>query len=196
MTEQNETTPIADNNSVTNDSTKADTNDQQGIPPARVAEITAQKHKAVERGDSYKAKYEQEIALKESARKKDLEKQGEYKTLLDEQAKELDKYKADSTAWNDYKTNKRESIMETITNDEDKKIAEKLPISELEMFANRVTQTNTLGTPNQRPANSTKGTGEFGGYSSYAEWATKDPKGYEIANGTVGLNNVGGEAIG
>ena len=36
MTEQNETTPIADNNSVTNDSTKAETNDQQGIPKARL----------------------------------------------------------------------------------------------------------------------------------------------------------------
>ena len=27
---------------------------------------------------------------------------------------------------------------------------------------------------------------EFGGYNSYAEWAAKDPKGYEQANGIVG----------
>ena len=37
---------------------------------------------------------------------------------------------------------------------------------------------------------------EFGGYSSYAEWAAKDPKGYEQANGIVGNAgqsfNVGG----
>ena len=37
---------------------------------------------------------------------------------------------------------------------------------------------------------------EFGGYNSYAEWAAKDPKGYEQANGIVGNTgqsfNVGG----
>ena len=38
---------------------------------------------------------------------------------------------------------------------------------------------------------------EFGGYNSYAEWAAKDPKGYEQANGIVGnagqTFNVGGQ---
>ena len=93
-------------------------------------------------------------------------------------------------AWNDYKTNKRVSIMERITNDEEIKIAKKLPLSELELFANRVTQTNTVGTPNQRPANSTKGTGEFGGYSSYVEWAEKDPEGYQKANNSVRSGDI------
>ena len=107
------------------------------------------------------------------------------KTLLDEQSKDLEKYKTKADEYDVYKTNKRAYIMETITNDEDKKIAAKLPISELEMFANRVTQTNTLGTPNQRPANSTKGTGEFGGYSSFQEWATKAPEGYKKSNDSL-----------
>ena len=71
--------------------------------------------------------------------------------------------------------------METITNDEDRSIAEDLSLAKLEKFANRVSQTNTVGTPNQRPANSTKGTGEFGGYSSWKEFALKDPKGAEQA---------------
>ena len=121
----------------------------------------------------------------ETDHKKELERQGEYKTLLEEQSKELDKYKADSIAWNDYQTNKRASIMETITNDDDKLIAEDLSLAKLEKFANRVTQTNTVGTPNQRPANSTKGTGEFGGFSSYVEWAEKDPEGYKKANNPI-----------
>jgi len=188
MTEQ-ENTPIADNNSETNDSTKAATN-EHGIPKARLDEVVAQKHKATERGDSYKAQLEELQAKQETARKKELEKQGEYKTLLEEQGKELEKYKADSTAWNDYKTNKRASIMETITNDDDKLIAEDLSLAKLEKFANRVTQTNTVGTPNQRPANSTKGTGDFGGYSSYQEWATKDPEGYKKANDTLGGQGI------
>ena len=186
MTEQNETTPIADNNSVSNDSTKAETNDQQGIPKARLDEVVAQKHKATERGDSYKAQFEELQAKQDAARKKDLEKQGEYKTLLDEANTKIDKLSVVAEEYTTYKTNKRASIMETITNDEDKSIAEDLSLSKLEKFANRVTQTNNVGTPNQRPANSTKGTGEFGGYSSWREFATKDPKGAEEA-----LKNLG-----
>mgnify|MGYP003646687884 CR=1 FL=1 len=184
MTEQNET-PIADNNSVTNDSTKADTN-EQGIPKARLDEVVAQRHKATERGDSYKAQFEELQAKQENARKKDLEKQGEYKTLLDEANAKIEKLSGVAEEYTTYKTNKRASLMETITNDEDKSIAEDLSLAKLEKFASRVGQTNTLGTPNQRPANSTKGTGEFGGYSSYQEWATKDPKGYENANSIGG----------
>ena len=185
MTDQNETTPIADNNSVTNDSTKADTN-EQGIPKARLDEVVAQRHKATERGDSYKSQLEELQAKQETARNKDLEKQGEYKTLLDEANAKVEKLSVVADEYTTYKTNKRASLMETITNDEDKSIAEDLSLAKLEKFANRVTQTNTVGTPNQRPATSTKGTGEFGGYSSWREFATKDPKGAEEA-----LKNLG-----
>ena len=181
MSEQNENTPIADNNSVSNDSTKAETNDQQGIPKARLDEVVAQKHKATERGDSYKAQFEELQAKQENARKKDLEKQGEYKTLLDEANAKIEKLSGVAEEYTTYKTNKRASIMETITNDDDKLIAEDLSLAKLEKFANRVTQTNTVGTPNQRPANSTKGTGDFGGYSSWAEFAQKDPVGADKA---------------
>ena len=177
MTEQNETTPIVDDNNAKNDSTKAETNDQQGIPKARLDEVVAQKHKAVDEANSYKAQFEELQAKQENARKKDLEKQGEYKTLLDEANAKIEKLSGVAEEYTTYKTNKRASIMETITNDEDKSIAEDLSLAKLEKFANRVTQTNTVGTPNQRPANSTKGVGDFGGYSSMEEWASKDPKG-------------------
>ena len=180
MTEQNENTPIADNNSVTNDSTKAEKSTSQDvknvntIPQARLDEVIAQRNSLRNEMDEIKQK-------QEADRKKELEKQGEYKTLLEEQGKELEKYKADSTAWNDYKTNKRASLMESITNDDDKLIAEDLSLAKLEKFVGRVSQTNTVGTPNQRPANSTKGTGEYGGFDSAMEWVEKDPEGYEKA---------------
>ena len=177
MTEQNETTPIVDDNNAKNDSTKAETNDQQGIPKARLDEVVAQKHKAVDEANSYKSQLEELQAKQETARKKELEKQGEYKTLLDEANAKIEKLSGVAEEYTTYKTNKRASIMETITNDEDKSIAEDLSLAKLEKFANRVTQTNTVGTPNQRPANSTKGVGDFGGYSSMEEWASKDPKG-------------------
>ena len=190
MTEQNETTPIADNNSVTNDSTKAETNDQQGIPKARLDEVVAQKHKAVDEANSYKSQLEELQSKQETARKKELEKQGEYKTLLDEANAKIEKLSGVAEEYNTYKTNKRASLMESITNDEDKSIAEDLSLDKLEKFANRVTQTNTVGTPNQRPANSTKGTGDYGGYSSWAEYAQKDPKGASEAMNKLD-NNYG-----
>ena len=188
MTEQNTNQPIADDNSVSNDSTKAEQTspktvaNDNNIPQHRLDEVVAQRN-------SYRDKLNEVTTQQESDRKKELEKQGEYKTLLDEQGKELVEAKADQMAWNEYKTNKRASIMETITNDDDKSIAEDLSLAKLEKFASRVTQTNAVGTPNQRPANSTQGTGEYGGYSSYQEWATKDPKGYEKAN-SIGGNGI------
>ena len=177
MTEQNTNQPIADDNSVSNDSTKAEQTspktvaNDNNIPQHRLDEVVAQRN-------SYRDKLNEVTAQQESHSKKALEKKVEYKTLLYEQAKELEKYKADSNAWNEYKTNKRASIMETITNDDDKLIAEDLSLAKLEKFVGRVSQTNTVGTPNQRPANSKKGTGEFGGYASTTEWAQKDPVGF------------------
>ena len=180
MSEENTNTPIADDNSVKNDSTKAATNDNS-IPKARLDEVVAQKHKAVDEANSYKAKYEELQAQQEAARKKELEKQGEYKTLLDEANAKIEKLSGVAEEYNVYKTNKRASLMENISNDDDKLIAEDLSLDKLEKFVGRVSQTNTVGTPNQRPANSTKGVGEFGGYSSWEEFAVKDPKGAEKA---------------
>ena len=192
MSEQIENTPV-ENNNVKNDSTQAEKNENM-IPQHRLSEMAAQKNQLKEQNAELMAKLQKIEESQEAARKKELEKQGEYKTILDEQEKKMAKLQADSDAWNTYKTNKRASIMETITNDDDKAIAEGLSLNKLEMFANRVTQTpKSVNTPNQRPANTP--TGEYGGYSSYAEWAMKDPKGYEQANGSVGLGTTKGGRI-
>ena len=192
MSEQNNQTQV-ENNNVKNDSTQADTNDNyKNVPDNRFNEVIAQKNKALEQANEYKAQLDKFTSEQETARQKELEKQGEYKTLLGEANSKIEKLSTIANEYTEYKSNKRASIMETITSDDDKLIAEGLPLDKLEMFANRVTQTNTVGTPNQRPANSTKGTGEFGGFSSYVEWAQKDPEGYEKSNGQVGLNQNGG----
>ena len=182
MSEQNENTPIVEANNVKNDSTQAETNDSyKDVPDSRFEDVIAQKNKANDRANTLQTELDKMKADQESVRKKKLEDDGQLKTLLDEQAKDLDKYKAEADEFTEYKANKRSDIMGTITNDEDREIADGMPLRKLEKFANRVTQTNTVGTPNQRPANSTKGTGEFGGYSSWKEFALKDPKGAEQA---------------
>ena len=177
MSEQNNQTQV-ENNNVKNDSTQADTNDNyKNVPDNRFNEVIAQKNKALEQANEYKAQLDKFTADAETARQKELEKQGEYKTLLGEANAKIEKLSTVANEYTEYKSNKRASIMETITSDDDKLIAEGLSLDKLEMFAKRVTQTNTIGTPNQRPANSTKGVGDFGGYSSMEEWAMKDPKG-------------------
>ena len=182
MSEQNENTPIVETNNAKNDSTQAETNDSyKDVPDSRFEDVIAQKNKANDRANTLQTELDKMKADQESVRKKKLEDDGQLKTLLDEQAKDLDKYKAEADEFTEYKANKRADIMETITNDADKEIADGMPLAKLEKFANRVTQTNTVGTPNQRPANSTKGTGEFGGYGSWEEFAIKDPKGAEKA---------------
>ena len=166
MSEENNQTQV-ENNNVKNDSTQADTNDNyKNVPDNRFQDVVAQKNKALEQANDYKAELDKFKAEQETARQNQLEKQGEYKTLLGEANSKIEKLSAIANEYTEYKTNKRSSIMETITSDDDKVIAEGLSLDKLEMFAKRVTQTNTVGTPNQRPANSTKGTGEFGGYSS------------------------------
>ena len=179
MSEQIENTQVETNN-VKNDSTQAETN-VNTIPKSRLDEVIAQRNKIGDELNDVRSQLDKFKADQEAARKKELEKQGEYKTLLDEQAKDLAKFQADSEAWNKYKTDKRANIMESIKNDDDKLIAEGLSLDKLEVFAKRVTQTNTVGTPNQRPANSNKGTGDFGGYSSWAEFAINDPQGADKA---------------
>ena len=182
MSETNNQAQV-ENNNFKNDSTQAEANDTyKDVPESRFNEVIAQKNKAMEQANEYKAQLDKFQAEQEATRKNQLEKQGEYKTLLDEANAKNEKLSAIVNEYTEYKSNKRASIMETITDDNDKAIAEGLSLDKLEMFAKRVTQTNTVGTPNQRPANSTKGTGEYGGYGSYAEWAEKDPEGYQKQN--------------
>ena len=186
MSEENNQAQV-ENNNVKNDSTQADTNDNyKNVPDNRFNEVIAQKNKALEQANEYKSQLDKFTADAETARQKELEKQGEYKTLLGEANAKIEKLSTVANEYTEYKSNKRATIMETITDDNDKLIADGLSLDKLEMFANRVTQTNTVGTPNQRPANSTKGTGDYGGYNSYVEWASKDPVGYEKANRTIG----------
>ena len=91
--------------------------------------------------------------------------------------KERDSFKGQAEQWNSYQTDKRESLMGKLTNDDDKSIAEDLSLSKLETYVNKVTNVNSPSTSQAR-ASSGK-VGEFGGYGSVEEYAMKDPKGFE-----------------
>ena len=79
--------------------------------------------------------------------------------------------------------------METLTEDTDKSIAESLPLDKLELYVSKVNKTSSLPTNTSRASNQ-QPQGDFGGYSSYVEWATKDPKGYEKATQSSEGKNI------
>lgn len=165
-------------------STEASQNNvSDGIPKSRFDEVNNKYKDMTTQNQELQAQLDKIKADQEASRQKQLEKQGEYKTLLDEANLKLEKAQTDVKAWSEYKTNKRNSLMEQLTDDSDKSIADGLSLEKLELYVSKVNKVNTLPTNTSRAAGQ-QPKGDFGGYSSYAEWASKDPKGYKEANST------------
>jgi DNA repair exonuclease SbcCD ATPase subunit len=181
-------------NQVKQPSTEASQNNVlDGIPKSRFDEVNTQKNEYKTQNQELQAQLDKIKADQEANRQKQLEQQGEYKTLLDEANLKLEKAQTDVKAWSEYKENKRNTLMEQLTDDSDKSIAGDLSLEKLELYVGKVTNTaNPLPTNTSR-AGSQQPQGDFGGYESYEEWATKDPKSYKEANQT---NSTKGITIG
>ena len=117
----------------------------------------------------------------ETQQNQKLKEKEEYKTLAE-------KYEAQVNDLNPYKE-KYEGLVEQRRT----KLLGRLPEDKRETFKNKdldvlefmVSELKTkVSEPSARNLVGTKNT-EFGGYGSYVEWASKDPKGYEKANNTV-----------
>ena len=181
MSEENQAQSTVETNNETNDNTKVATNDPSNIPESRFSEVVAQKNKYKDGMESLQKQIDSMNSKQDESRKKELEKQGEYKTLLDEANTKIEGLSKDSNQWKEYKANKRATIMEGMSDDKDKAIAEGLSLDKLELYAERIGSGSALPTSNARPTNDKTGTGEFGGFSSWEEFAVKDPKGAEKA---------------
>ena len=177
MSEENTTQTQA--NEVKQPSTEASSNNvSDGIPKSRFDEVNNQKNDYKSQVSDLQAQLDKVKADQEASRKAELEKQGEYKTLLDEANAKLEKAQVDVKAWGEYRTNKRNSLMEQLTEDTDKSIAESLPLEKLELYVGNINKRNSLPTNNARAA-SQQPQGDFGGYDSIQEFAMQDPKGAE-----------------
>tara|TARA_R110000824_G_scaffold18868_6_gene74034 strand:+ start:1506 stop:2081 length:576 start_codon:yes stop_codon:yes gene_type:complete len=158
-------------------STEASQNNvSDGIPKTRFDEVNNQKNDYKTQVSDLQAQLDKVTANQEATRKAELEKQGEYKTLLEESNAKLEKAQVDVKAWGEYKENKRDTLMEQLTEDTDKSIAESLPLEKLELYINNINKRNSLPTNNARAA-SQQPQGDFGGYDSLQEYAMKDPQG-------------------
>ena len=175
--EENKTTQT-EATQVEQPSTEASKNNvsEGNIPQSRFNEVNTQKNEYKTQVSDLQAQLDKMKADKETARNQKLEQDGEYKKLLEEANAKLEKSSVVVKEYEEYKTNKRDSLMESLTEDTDKSIAESLPLDKLELYVGKVNKRNNLPTNNSRAANN-QPVGEFGGYSSMQEFAMKDPEG-------------------
>ena len=169
-----------ESNNETNNSTQADKN----VPYDRFQEVVQSKNEMATQIGTLQAQIDKMSADNKSKAEAKLVEDGKLKEALDIVTRERDDFKTTSDQWNTYQTEKRESLMSKLTTDEDKSIGEGLTdLNKLETYVNKVV---TVNAPSTSTARATTGkAGDMGGYSSYAECASKDPKGYQEANNTV-----------
>ena len=182
MSEENKTeAQTTSTQAETNDSTQAET---KNVPYDRFQEVVQSKNEMAGQIGKLQAQIDKMNSDNKSKQEAKMVEDGKLKEALDLVTKERDTFKTQSEQWNTYQADKRESLMSKLTDDTDKSIAEGLSdLNKLETYVNKVVNVNA---PSTSKARATTGkVGDFGGYSSYAEWASKDPKGYEKANSTV-----------
>jgi len=113
-----ETTVQSNDNAVNNPSTEGSKNND--VPYDRFQEVNSQKNDYKSQVSDLQSELDKFRADQESARQKQLEKNGEYKTLLEEANAKLEKSSVVVKEYEEYKSNKRNSLMETLTEDTDK----------------------------------------------------------------------------
>ena len=177
MSEQNSTTQTPEEPQANNPSTEAT---DKNVPYDRFAEVNQAKKDGLEQIGKLQAQIDKMSSDNKSKAEAKLVEDGKLKEALDIMTKERDTFKGQSEQWNSYQTDKRESLMSKLTDDTDKSIAEGLSdLNKLETYVSKVTNVNA---PSTSTARATTGTaGDMGGYSSWQEFAMKDPKGAEAA---------------
>ena len=173
-------TQTTEDQQVKNPSTEAG---EKNVPYERFQEVNQAKNDMASQVGKLQAQIDKMNSDNKSKAEAKLVEDGKLKEALDLMTKERDSFKGQADSWNTYQTDKRESLMGKLTTDEDKSIAEGLSdLNKLETYVNKVTN---VSAPSTSTARATSGkVGEMGGYSSYAEWASKDPEGYKKANQT------------
>ena len=179
MSEENVTQTTEDTQD-NNNSTEAD---NKNVPYDRFAEVNQAKNDLAGQVGKLQAQIDKMNQTTKQQQEAKMVEDGKLKEALDIVTKERDDFKNQADNWVSYQGDKRESLMEKLTDKTHQSIAEGLSdLNKLETYVNSVVNVNA---PSTSTARATRGkAGDFGGYISYAEWATKDPEGYKKAHET------------
>ena len=185
MSDEVNNTPQAEENSETNPSTQAVKND---VPYDRFQEVNGQKNQFKSENESLRAELAKVKSVQEDARQEALKKNSEFETLYNE-TDALNKKQAEQI-----------KVFEAKELEESERLDSKIP-EEHRVFTNGMTiavkaqyieqlqsNANAGKTDSSRAGTTVKG--ELGGYSSHAEWAAKDPKGYQANNMTTDAQGI------
>ena len=175
MSEENTQSQTTEDPQAKNPSTEASENN---VPYDRFQEVNAQKKEYASQVGALQAQIDKMNQTTKQQQEAKMVEDGKLKEALDIVTRERDEYKNHSEQWNQYQTDKRDTLMGRLTDDTDKSIAEGLKdLNKLEAYVNKVANVSAPSTTQSRPSSGQAG--EFGGYESPMEWLQNDPEGYE-----------------
>ena len=180
MSEESKTNIVEENNE-TNPSTDAGKNND--IPYSRFQEVNTAKKELQDQNAKLTEQLNTIDAENKVKREERMKKNEDYTTLIAEKDAEIEKLSGFKTQWNEYEASRRDALQSKLPENK-QKFASSMKLVELEEFVDIETANLNKGTgmESSRVGAIATNSGEFNGYSSYAEWAEKDPNSYEQAN--------------
>ena len=167
-------------NAVNNPSTEASKNND--VPYDRFQEVNAQKNEYKKQMEAMQTQLNEIEASNAKSREEKMMKNEEYKTLIAEKDAQISRLTEVETQWNTFQEETRTSLMDKLPEGK-REFGEGMDLAKLQKYVDAEVQAvnpNAGKTTSQRQGVTPNG-GEFGGYSSWAEFAMKDPKGAEAA---------------
>ena len=174
LEEKESNTQQAEGNSETNPNTQVDKND---VPYSRFQEVNQAKNEFKSKFEEMETRLKEVEAEKETVRQEALKKNSEFETLYNETnslnkklAEQNEVYKGDLNSI-------REGLVNQVSEDR-RYITNNMSMADLQKFVSEEQVVANAGKTDSSRAGTTA-KGEFGGYGSMAEWASKDPRGCE-----------------
>ena len=183
--EKQSNTQQAEGNSESNPNTQVDKND---VPYGRFQEVNQAKNEFKSENESLKAELAKVKAAQEEARQDTLKKNSEFETLYNETNSLNKKLQEQNEAFKGDLSAIREGLVNQVA-EERRYITDGMSMANLQKFV----QDEQMVANSNKADSSRAGTtakGEYNGYSSHAEWASKDPKSYQANNMTSDAQGI------
>ena len=173
------TTEQAEANSVTKPSTQAEVKNDM-IPKSRLDEVIGQRNDANTRIEKLEATINKFNAEGEKQREDKLKANEQHEVLITELKQKLETVTEKADHWNTYQEERRAMLNEKLPESQ-REFTTGMDLPTLEKFVDSGVQSDNANKTNSA-RQGVNPTGEFGGFNSHAEWASKDPQSYKQAN--------------
>ena len=186
MSEESKVTQTEEN-SATNPSTQA-SEKNDNVPYSRFSEVVSERNTMKDEMKKLQDQLSSIDADRKVAREEKLKKNEEYETLVAEKNTEIEKLTGTANKWTEYEATRREVLTGKLPENR-QQFASSMKLHKLEEFVELETTSQSAGKANPSRAGVSP-TGDFGGFGSYAEWATKDPEGYQKENNSLAGSGI------